>query len=720
MQSAPPEGSSPSHRKRFPFVSADPARLTYICFAGACVLFAARLFYASLRLQIFYSGVRHDPYLLPSDWSAPLDDVFIHFDFARSIARGHPFEWSPGNGYSSGGTSLLYPFVLAPGFYLGFGGQRLMQFAAIVACTSIFATLLWVRRMFRGLPLWTVFIAPPVLLSVGALDWSLFSGMEVAFFLAVWAATFVAWDEVTTDRSNRTRRAETGSVLALGLANGLLVATRPEAIVVAFVFGATAAFASKKRHGIRTALGVLLASMAFALCVVVSQAVANRVLTGDFSAAGALVKLELYDPRLTARDVWDAWVFHVRYQVGRVTGYHLAGGLAWGSFFWVLAALPVVFRETRRYGLLLWAQAVAWVFIVALNGQVRWQNERYTMPAVAWMLLAVALGIAAATSHRYTTRARDVTARFGVLVLVAVLAWQQGPRMRDQIWFFGRASRNIRDQHVKVGRFIREEMPGAHRVLVSDAGAIPYASDLPALDLIGLGGYRRLPFARASRWGVGAAIELIERIPARDRPDMMAIYPSWWGDFPLWFGLPIAGVSVRGNVICGGLTDMIYAADWDALDSGRAPATPRARGGHVIDEIDFADLLSEAVHGYRTVGAPGFVTMKILPRPGRPDRGLWDAGRVVPPGAAVAFVLRGIVASTPMKLWVRTAPSRPARLRLRVDDADVAAAALEPRDAWQEISLAIPKERVRPEMVVELAVERNEVVLYHAWGESSK
>ena len=36
----------------------------------------------------------------------PLDDVYIHFGFARSAALGHPFAWIPGNGYSSGGTSL--------------------------------------------------------------------------------------------------------------------------------------------------------------------------------------------------------------------------------------------------------------------------------------------------------------------------------------------------------------------------------------------------------------------------------------------------------------------------------------------------------------------------------------------------------------------------------------------------------------------------------------
>src|ERR1700712_1785405 len=67
----------------------------------------------------------------------PLDDVFIHFGFARSAALGHPFEWIPGNGYSSGGTSLTYPLVLAPGWLLGFRGESLAVFAALLALVSL-------------------------------------------------------------------------------------------------------------------------------------------------------------------------------------------------------------------------------------------------------------------------------------------------------------------------------------------------------------------------------------------------------------------------------------------------------------------------------------------------------------------------------------------------------------------------------------------------------
>jgi hypothetical protein len=723
----------------------------YVFFAGGLVLLAARLFYSSLKLQLFYSSVRGDPLLLPAEWSAPLDDVFIHFDFARSAARGHPFEWSAGNGYSSGGTSLLYPLILSPGFWFGFAGPGLMHYAAVVACTCVFGTLLVSRRLFRPLPGWTAFLAPPFLLGVGALDWSLFSGMEVAFFLAVWALCFTVWDDFFSDGVTEPD-ARRGALL-LGAANAALVATRPEAIIVALVFAGSAAFTVRRRGGRRTGYVTFGLAMAFACAVLVGQAVANRLLTGDWSAAGAVVKLEMNDPRLSLREVLDAWLFHVRYQVGRVTGYHLADGLAWGSPFWILPALPLCFEKTRQRALLLWSQAVLWVCIVALNGQVRWQNERYTMPALAWILLCAALGVGTVLSHGFAWARRPRVARAGasgaVAALVVVLGVHQVPKMRDQLWFFGRASRNIHEQHIKVGRKIRREMQTVRRVLVGDAGAIPYASDFPALDIIGLGGYPELPFARASRWGVAAAIELIQRIPDDERPDVMAIYPGWWGDMPAWFGTPVDGVSVRGNVICGGLTKMIYRAHWEALDAGNLPSSFSPDTETVVDEMDFGDLLSEAAHGYRISGAPGFVAMKLLSasaagKSAQVDDGdagseypeapraamdaprtsgapaIWDAGRVVPPGASVTFTVAGFDSGRAARLVVRTAPSQPGELGVRIDDTPLPNVQLRPGDSWYEAGIDVPERRVRKKMTITITVLGNEMVLYHLWGLEQK
>ena len=72
---------------------------------------------AALLLAAFYllrSASMNGGELVP-----PLDDAFIHFHYAQAIASGHPFEYLEGEGYSSGATSLIWPWILAP--FVGLG-----------------------------------------------------------------------------------------------------------------------------------------------------------------------------------------------------------------------------------------------------------------------------------------------------------------------------------------------------------------------------------------------------------------------------------------------------------------------------------------------------------------------------------------------------------------------------------------------------------------------
>src|SRR5262245_53778298 len=295
----------------------------YAGFAGVCTLAAARLFYGSMRAQLVTTGTGSSRML--AEWSAPLDDVFIHFDFARAISRGHPFEWSEGNGYSSGGTSLLYPFVLAIGYRLGFREQRLtsepslMLWAALLACVFVFSFLLASRRLFSGLPRATTYLAIPFLLGIGALDWTLFSGMEVAMFLAVWGGALIAWDDLTRPLSTasdaaRPRAHESSAMRGawtLGIWGAVLVLVRPEAVTPVAAFSLGAFLCVAPALGQTRALWVGALSLLPALAVVVLHSLANWVYTGDTAAAGALAKLEIYHPYLTLTDAFAAWRFHV-------------------------------------------------------------------------------------------------------------------------------------------------------------------------------------------------------------------------------------------------------------------------------------------------------------------------------------------------------------------------------------------------------------------------
>src|SRR6185369_8312187 len=99
-------------------------------------------------------------------------------------------------------------------------------------------------------------------------------------------------------------------------------------------------------------------------------------------------------------------------------------------------------KKTRGFAILLWASIIGWLALVALNGQVRWQNERYTMPAVAWafVLAAMGLGVLLAQGEELSRRlgkaARPVLA--ARVLAVAAIAFlfhrHQRANMTDQIW----------------------------------------------------------------------------------------------------------------------------------------------------------------------------------------------------------------------------------------------------------------------------------------------
>ncbi|HEX4512599.1 MAG TPA: hypothetical protein VH054_03660 [Polyangiaceae bacterium] len=718
-------------------------RALYLIWAALCTMASARQFYGYMMMQ---TG---------GEWSAPLDDVFIHFDYARAAAEGHPFEWFSGNGYSSGNTSLLYPFVLAFGWLLGFRDAFLMKWAAIVAMTCTFGVL-WIARGFviRALPersaRVTSFLIPPMFLALGALDWSLWSGMEVAFLLGVWALALAAYFHFENTRTP-------GAAWWLGVTGFLLVVTRPEAATTIAGFGVAAALAPRLR--LRDRVFTLLRVGSPAAIVLAAQSFANRALTGEANAAGAIVKLALNNPFLSPEEKLADYTQNLRYAIFRNLEYHFTDFAFTGCIVPVLALLAIAVKETRKYALLLVWQVCSWMAVVALNGQVRWQNERYTMPAVAWLLLCAALG--ACALFRKKARPSLVLGALAVAIgahLVAIvfrapytipelrLPWvyalaiglgvtlmlrtwplrapmvaaallvandHQIAKLRDQKWFFGRACRNIRDQHIRAGNILAELHP--RRVLVGDAGALVYASNRPGLDIIGLGGYHDLPFARAGVNGLAASIELIERMPESDRPDLFAIYPSWWGTLPTWFASDVVvRIPAPGNVICGGYEDVIYRADWHVLGTGDRARVPI---GHEKDAIDFADLVSEREHQYTYSRGSGWTDMKILPDLADARKDVFDGGRILYAHATERFVLENLEPHHPATFAFRTAPAGATTMRVRIQGRELGVIALAPKDGWDERTVHVPPDAIdAPQVTVEIENDGpGELPLFHAW-----
>jgi hypothetical protein len=244
-------------------------------------------------------------------------------------------------------------------------------------------------------------------------------------------------------------------------------------------------------------------------------------------------------------------------------------------------------------------------------------------------------------------------------------------------------------------------------VLLGDAGAIPYVSGRAAVDALGLGGYLRVPFARAAVHGEAATIELIERLPPSERPTHLALYPNWFGALTSRFGTELDHVTIEGNVICGGPTKGIYRADWSALE------VSKTHGTSIVDELDVADVVDEAEHAYvPPTPHGGWTTLDIL----ADDAGMrrFDGGRTIPDGMSESFTTK-TSASGPLTLRVRIdAGARGIMLRRARSTKPLT---LEPaRDgAWRHASIAL--EGVEAGETLTLEASGGEYRDYHVWIE---
>lgn len=579
-------------------------------------------------------------------WPAPLDDVYIHFAFARSAALAHPFQWVVGNGYSSGGTSLLYPLVLAPGWLLGLRDTRLGLFAAVVALASLVDLGASLRRLVARdgrAPAWVRVFATLVPLSVPLLDWSWFSGMETALVGAVLGRVLVATDRASSAPAHLRAAAQWRA----GVWCAALVAARPELVALSLPLALAVV------HGARSLSTATSLARAFAptLLLLGVQAAANAALTGEIQAAGAVRKLVTTNPYAPPASLAVEVIRNL--VVLRAQALDAAlGGAPWSWAAPALGLVALAARRTRRLGAALGVGALVALLLVALNTTARFQNLRYAAPILAMLLSGATLG--AARLARGGRLARSAGIVLALVVIAAPARW-----FPVQIEHFARASRNIAQQQVVVARRLAALSPRPRRVLVGDAGAIPYLSGLGALDGLGLGGYHDLPFARASVHGIPAVVELIERLPEGERPDWMALYATWWPDLVASFGRRVDSVRITDNVICGSDEKTLYRADWSAL----AVAGEQREGQ--LDAVDVADLVDERIHDY---DFPHPLGGWVIGASRRDAAGhlRFDGGRIVPQGRAEHFVVGSSVVAGPGRLVLRTdAPDVEIRVTVR-------------------------------------------------------
>jgi hypothetical protein len=642
---------------------------------------------------------------------AALDDAYIHFQYARAIAEGHPLRFQAGEPFTSGATSLLWPALLAPFWLLGARDEAILWPAWALSYIALGGLAWEASRLTERLAGRAAAVgAGAMVLAFSGFTWCAASGMEVVpFAWAIARATRRAAEWIERPREERTAR-QAWELTALAWAATLF---RPEGAVQAiFVAAALAGF--PRAGGARAEAWRERARGAAALAAVAAVPLLLWALTGSPRSNTAVAKLLPGNPYY----VGDLLVEKVVYQVRQLVS-DLLNGEKWSAEFLPHGGAPVLLAGLGAIGVCGWQRGARWraagalllaltMFAPCLYNTFLWNRLRYLWPFMTGWLVGLACLARVAGDLLAAAQARW---RIATPVLCGVFAGLLASKVEGTIDDVAWSASGIDRQQVALGRWVAQNLPSGARVGVNDTGAIAYFGDRRTFDIVGL---TTDDEARYYVAGAGSRFEHYEHLRGSGKlPTHFVVYPDWMGlTSVLGETLTEASVSDAGRSILGGETMVAYVADWSRLGSGEKPWTPGAlAGGEPLDVLDVADLESEAAHDYQLLGAHEFE--QVVREGGTPDGDFAvDGGRTrrmqesfvahLPAGVAVRCIVR-----------LQGGPTTVAHVLANGEPVGDLAIDYEPD--WVERAVDLPASAAGPRTRIEVRAAGGPITTYHYW-----
>ena len=515
----------------------------------------------------------------------PLDDSYIHFQFARSFADGHPFVYSPGAAAVAGATSLLWPLLLAIPQLFGVRGLALIPCAWGLAFVALgllgYETARAAERVASERIAW---LAGFLVLGFSANTWFAASGMEVvplAWLLTRCARRSAEWLEGDHNR-----------LWELLLLAALAPAMRPEGALGSLLI-ATALFVGGQ--GPKRMLG----GAAFSF-IALPPAV-NFVFTGHATQTTMLVKWLPFNPYLTCSAVLETMFSNVQLFMST-----LLDGQLWSAAYipehsrwlaWLVLPALIFAGQARQ------ASSRAWLLVVLGLGMLipttydsfLWNRLRYLWPfAAPWLIGVVALsdqlGELAAL-----WRPRLGLLRYALVAAVGIALCSKFPFALEDL---ADSAHAISSQHVELAEWAAKNLGSSDRIGVNDTGAMAYFSEHQIFDIVGL-----TTAGEARYWsaGAGSRFEHYEHLPRSALPTQFFVYPGWFGIEPM-LGPCYQHRTVHATIL-GGETMIACPAAYWSLGTGEAAAAPEFWKRAPLDSVDVADLESERAHDYAVLPA---------------------------------------------------------------------------------------------------------------------
>jgi len=405
----------------------------------------------------------------------PLDDPWIHLQFAHNLVDYGSFSYFKDEMVTSGSTSPLYVFFLSAGFVV-FSNEFLLSYALGVCFLCIaavcFFAILRQRKLEPGFLCWS---APLLVVLEPRLQWVALSGMETTLFIAGVFLALLFYE----------RKQGIGT----GLSTGLLVWVRPEGLIFLTALGIDALYrifsprpersGRKGGHHPGDERRWIVQATVAAAPVVIAYGIFNLTLSGTLFPNTYAAKLAYYSSKNTD---FPLQLFHF------LTGGHMSMLSAFAGIG-VVAAMGGILRSRGAPGpvYLLWPVLLILAYWQKLP--YLYQEGRYLMPVLPFVILFAVFGLAKtiSVSRKWIPMMqRSRTARAVTVLVLVLIAAQTATALWSMRATYADDCRYIRNRQVRTALWIRDHLPPDARIATHDVGAIGYYSGRRVVDMVGL------------------------------------------------------------------------------------------------------------------------------------------------------------------------------------------------------------------------------------------
>lgn len=485
--------------------------------------------------------------LLAGRLGFPLDDSWIHLQFARQLADGHGLAYDPAGPWVTGSTSPLWTALLAAGFFL----PSAVAWSKLLGCGFFLATVDATRRLAAALGLGPApgRLAALLVAACHWLVWSALSGLEIGLF--AWLST---WGLVLHLRERAAPRRLPASLAVFAAA----ALARPEGYLLLAL--AVADRLPELRRRLTAGDVSWLAGLAGAAIVLAPTMLFYHVAGGSFLPTTFAVKAgapaDLMPDARYLRKVVEIF-FDLQPAMLLLAGAGALGLASRRRSGWLPAAWPA--------GL-----ALTYALLTPAGGPAAVGNfGRYYFPLLPVVTVLGVLGMERAM--RPLAARRGLAARRPRAVLAAVV-------LAPSLWGLYRGPgrylqtlANVEQSDVAAARWLAGRLPPEALLAVQDIGALKYFLPNPIVDLAGIVDPDVVPVLR-DPGPVYWEQRLLAYLETR-RPDFLVVFPNSYpgltGHVP---GIEkVRGFPVQQNVTMAGDELAIFTTPWTRFDLDTSP-----------------------------------------------------------------------------------------------------------------------------------------------------